>query len=160
MAYAEAADFVRFLTPNHDEHRFRAAIARVRTGQPFLTALGDAYGSEVSALEYEWLEDVARRYTFWPVLFSSTVIWMGVFGLLVWGWRRRKARSAVTLARWAREEAREDAQRERQVVDDAPPRVHIVLTRPTEPEVPELGPPLRETDVPKVEHDGRWHTLH
>lgn len=161
VAYAEAADFVRFLTRNQEEHRFRAAVARVKTGQPFVAALGDAYGSEISSLEYEWLEDVARRYTFWPVLFSSTVIWMGVLGLLVWGWRRRKAQSAVTLARWAREEAREDAQREREVVEETPPRVHIVLTRPTEPEVPEIGPARGgQTDVPKVEHDGRWHTLH
>lgn len=161
VAYAEAADFVRFLTRNQEEHRFRAAISRVRTGQPFVAALGDAYGSEISTLEYEWLEDVARRYTFWPVLFSSTVIWMGVLGLLVLGWRRRKAQSAVTLARWAREEAHEDAQREREVVEEAPPRVHIVLTRPNEPEVPEIGPARGgQPDVPKVEHDGRWHTLH
>lgn len=161
VAYAEAADFVRYVTRNQEEHRFRAAVARVKTGQPFLAALGDAYGSEIGSLEYEWLEDVARRYTFWPVLFSSTVIWMGVLGLLVWGWRRRKAQSAQTLARWAREEAREDAQREREVVDEAPPRVHIVLTRPNEPEVPEIGPARGgQADVPKVEHDGRWHTLH
>ena len=161
IAYAEAADFVRYLTRNQEEHRFRAAVARVRTGEPFVAALGDAYGTDINSLEYEWLEDVARRYTFWPVLFSSTVIWMGVLGLLVWGWRRRKAQSAVTLARWAREEAREDAQREREVVEETPPRVHIVLTRPTEPEVPEIGPARGgQADVPKVEHDGRWHTLH
>lgn len=161
IAYAQAADFVRFLTRNQEEHRFRAAVARVKGGQPFVAALGDAYGGEISSLEYEWLEDVARRYTFWPVLFSSTVIWMGVLGLLVWGWRRRKARSAVTLARWAREEAREDAQREREVVEETPPRVHIVLTRPAEPEVPEIGTGRGgQADVPKVEHDGRWHTLH
>jgi hypothetical protein len=160
VAYAEAADFVRFLVRQQDEHRFRAALTRVRAGQPFLASLGDAYGSDLGSLEYEWLEDVARRYTFWPVLFSSTVIWIGVLTLLVWGWRRRKARAALTLARWAREEAREDEQRDREIVGEPPRRVHIVLTRPSEQEVPEIGPGLRETDVPKVEHDGRWHTLH
>jgi hypothetical protein len=160
VAYAQAADFVRFLMRNHDEHRFRAAMGRVRAGQSFLDALGDAYGSDLTALEYEWLEDVARRYTFWPVLFSSTVIWMAVLGLLVWGWRRRRARAQVTLARWAREEAQEDVRRKREIVEEPPPRVHIVLTRPSEPGVVELRAGLRESDVPKVEHDGRWHTLH
>lgn len=160
VAYAEAADFVRYLMRNRDEHRFRAAIDRVRAGQPFVQALGDAYGTEITTLEYEWLEDVARRYTFWPVLFSSTVIWMGVLGLLVWGWRRRKARADLTLARWAREEAQEDLRRQREMVEEAPRRVHIVLSRPSETDVPEIGPTLRESGVPKVEHDGRWHTLH
>ena len=122
-------------------------------------ALGDAYGTEISTLEYEWLEDVARRYTFWPVLFSGTVLWVGVIGLLVWAWRRRRARAQVTLARWAHEEAVEDA-RQRAAQAEAPPRVHIVLARSSEPEVVELRPELRDTDVPKIEHDGRWHTLH
>ncbi len=160
VAYAEAADFVRFLMRDHDEHRFRAAIARVRGGQSFDAAFGDAYGGELPNLENEWLEDVARRYTFWPVLFSSTMVWMGVLALLVWGWRRRNARAQLTLARWAREEAQEDARRDQQIVNEGPRRVHIVLTRPSEPEVPEIRPGLRESDVPKVEHDGRWHTLH
>jgi hypothetical protein len=78
---------------------------------------------------------------------------------LVWAWRRRRARAEVTLARWAREEALEDA-RQRAARADVQPRVHIVLARSSEPEVVELRPELRDTDVPKVEHDGRWHTLH
>jgi len=160
IAYAQAADFVRFLMRDHDEHRFRAAMARMRAGQPFAAAFGDAYGNELGTLEYEWLEDVAKRYTFWPVLFSSTVIWVGVLGLLVWGWRRRKARAEVTLARWAREEAQEDLSVAKRASAEALGRVHIVLTRPSAPEVPEIGPGLREPEVPKVEHDGRWHTLH
>jgi hypothetical protein len=160
IAYAQAADFVRFLMRSHDEHRFRAAIDRVKKGQNFTSALGDAYGGDISTLEYEWLEDVARRYTFWPVLFSSTVIWVGILGLAVWGWRRRKARAEVTLARWAREEAQEDARQQQEAAQEPPRRVHIVLARPSEHEVPELRPGLRESDVPKVEHDGRWHTLH
>ena len=160
VAYAQAADFTRYLMRSGDEHRFRAAIERVRAGQAFIPAVNDAYGTDVATLEYEWLEDVARRYTFWPVLFSTTVIWMGVLGLMVVGWRRRKARAQVTLARWAREEAAEDARRQRAIVEQPPPRVHIVLSRPSEPEVVDMNPPMRETDVPKVEHDGRWHTLH
>jgi hypothetical protein len=159
VAYAEAADIVRFLLRTQDDHRFRAAIERIRNGQPFDNALSDAYGTDVMNLEYEWREDVARPYTFWPVLFSGTVVWMAVIGLLVWAWRRRRARAEVTLARWAREEALEDA-RQRAARADVQPRVHIVLARSSEPEVVELRPELRDTDVPKVEHDGRWHTLH
>lgn len=159
IAYAEAADVVRFLLRAQDDHRFRAAMERIRDGQSFDSAISDAYGTDVMNLEYEWREDVARRYTFWPVFFSGTVVWVGVIGLLVWAWRRRRARADVTLARWAREEAIEDA-RQKVAQSDVQPRVHIVLARSSEPGVPELHPELRDADVPKVEHDGRWHTLH
>ena len=45
------------------------------------------------------------------------------------------------------------------------PRVHIVLARSSSDEAPPSVPPpmmtrLPEVEVPKVEHDGQWHTLH
>jgi len=109
------------------------------------------------SLEHEWREDVAKRYTFWPVLCSGTVVWMGVIGLFVWGWRKRRARSKATLARWARDEAREDDLR--RLEENA--RIHIVLQRapgPATTPMPTAQPP--EIDVPRVQHDGTWHTLH
>jgi hypothetical protein len=38
------------------------------------------------------------------------------------------------------------------------PRVHIVLSRREERVEPALLAP--EAEVPKIEHDGQWHTLH
>src|SRR5690606_27167120 len=63
------------------------------------------------SLEKGWREDVARRYTFWPVLFGGSLIWVVGFGLLIFGYTRRKRRANEKMARWAREEALEDAQR-------------------------------------------------
>jgi hypothetical protein len=150
---------VRFLIRQQDRHRFRALIGTMRDGQAFGSALLDSYGIDVLTLEHEWREDVAKRYTFWPILFSGTFVWMAALGLVVWGWRRRRARDRATLARWAREEAAEDAVR-RQLLERAEGRIHIVLARggaPAQTPVP-AGPP--EGDVPKVEHEGEWHTLH
>jgi len=160
VAYAQAADVVRFLVRRQDRDRFASLFARVRAGQPFTGAVSDAYGVDLDTLESQWREDVAKRYTFWPVLFSSTVVWMGVLGLFVWGWQRRKRRDKVTLARWAREEAAEDARRVREIEaverEEEPPRLHVVLarhrSRSSIPSVPD--------EVPKVEHNGNWHTLH
>ena len=88
-------------------------------------------------------------------------MWTLAIGLFAWGWRRRKRRDKATLARWAREEALEDARlaRERQEADendDEPPRVHVVLARArTQTPIPSAG-----EEIPKVEHNGSWHTLH
>jgi hypothetical protein len=161
VAYAEAADLVRFLLKREDSERFRALVKRLRDGQSFDRALSNAYGLDHVALEYEWREEVAKRYSFWPVFFSGTLVWMGVLGLFVIGWRRRKRRSKQTLDRWSREEAMEDARRAGATVPQG--RVHIVFPSAQPPELPpEMTAPAPPdvTEVPKVEHEGRWHTLH
>lgn len=165
VAYAQAADIVRYLLREHESRRFRALIERLRGEQDFEAALEDAYATDLANLEYEWREDVARRYTFWPVLLSGTMVWMGALVLFVWGWRKRRKRNRKVLARWAVEEAQEDARR----AERASMRpVHIVLARPSEPLASSPGdrmslPPgerISRPDIPKVEHDGNWHTLH
>ncbi len=170
IAYAQAADVLRFLVRREERHRFRGLVSRMRDGESMDTALLNSYGEDASALESEWREEVARRYTFWPVLFSGTVIWAGTLGLFVVGWRRKRRKAADTLARWQREEAVEDEARRRLAFradsGDAGPRVHIVLSRAASfeephPSVPPaMLPRSSDVEVPKVEHDGQWHTLH
>lgn len=157
VAYAQAADVVRYLLRTHEVLRFQALIDRMRSGQAFEAALADAYATDLANLEYEWREDVARRYTFWPVLFSGTMVWMGALALFVWGWRKRQKRNRKILAQWAVEEAQEDARR-RARASMRP--VHIVIARPTDVPATPTGEHLARPDVPKIEHDGNWHTLH
>ena len=158
VAYAEAVDVVRYLLRKREHFRFQGLVERVRAGSDFAVALRQSYGIELTELEQEWREDVAKRYTFWPVLFSGSAIWMGTFGLFFVGWRKRRQRSKKTLARWEQEEAREDMARIA-ASEAAQQRVHIVLARNNPPPMPMIPPPA-ETEVPKVEHDGQWHTLH
>jgi hypothetical protein len=165
IAYAQSADVVRYLLRTRYSQRFVAMLRRVRSGQPFASAMNDAYGFEVygvgeNSLEDEWRRDVAKRYSFWPVLFSGSMVWIGALGLFVVGYYRKRKQQRVTLDRWAVEEAGERPQA-------APPapsgRMHIVLAPKegsNEPVVPEFKKPNRDLDVPKVEHEGSWHTLH
>ena len=165
LAYAQSADVVRFLMRQRDVERFSSLIHRVRKGQSFESAVNDAYSMDMTTLEYDWREEVAKRYSFWPVFFSGSLVWVGAVGLFVAGWWRRKKRTAKTLERWAQEEAREDARRVAVDANVEPQqgRVHIVL--PSSPQPPELPAVMRppkpsDAEIPKVEHDGRWHTLH
>ncbi|HMJ12888.1 MAG TPA: peptidase MA family metallohydrolase, partial [Polyangiaceae bacterium] len=158
VAYAEAVDVVRFLVRRQDEERFAALVERIRDGQSFERALEDAYGTTLASLEFEWREEVARRYTFWPVFFSGSMIWAAALGLFVWGWRRRRKRNRETLARWEREEAEEDARKRR--IESVSPRVHIVIARSAQRSSEPRRPAISEVEIPKVEHEGQWHTLH
>lgn len=157
IAYAQAVDVVRYLIREREHFRFHGLIERLRAGEEFPSALLGSYNVTIDELEREWREDVAKKYTFWPVLFSGTAVWAGVLGLFVLGWRRRRNQARATLNRWAEEEARED-QRLRELAEQRSRRVHIVLARgatssplPLDPEMPE---------IPKVQHEGQWHTLH
>lgn len=146
IAYAESADFLRFLRQRSDHLRFTAMIERVRDGVPFDRALSDAYGADLRKLEFQWRSEVERRYSVIPILTGGGLVWVLVIGGLGYAYVRKRRRAKAILARWEKEEALEDALRAERDADDEE-RALLRLAR-----VP--APP------PKVEHDGRWHTLH
>ena len=191
VAYAQSADLVRYLLAGGEEHRFLALLSRVREGQAFDAALGDAYSTDLFSLETEWQEDVARRYTFWPVLLGGSTIWVFAFGLVIVAYYRRRGRDRVKLSRWAREERAEDSRRalaQALLSQYGPVRVVLGHEGPgaarrmeQKPEGdessgrpvhsisggqapgtdgPRGGPVTPGVVVPKVEHEGDWHTLH
>jgi hypothetical protein len=144
IAYAESADFVRFLLRDEDRARFGSLIERVRKGAAFDRALSDAYSDSTRKLEYQWHEELEKRFSFWPVLTGSSMLWAIIMGMLVVAWMRRRKKAKETLARWAKEEAEEDARRAA-VVEAAA-------------EVPFTG--VARRSIPTIQHDGEWHTLH
>lgn len=172
IAYAESADFLRFLLRRQDRGRFRRMVGRVASGQPFEGALRDAYSSNLRGLEYEWREQLDERYSYVPVFLGGGMLWLLVFVVVGVGWYRRRRRHKVTLQRWAQEEAMAEA---RQSIGADVLRIKLI-PRPRAPisvlsnaggteALPVPPPPvsrrvLGTTDVPKIEHDGRWHTLH
>lgn len=160
VAYAEAVDVLRFLVRREDAHRFRTLVSELREGKTLDQAVLDAYAVDLATLELEWRDDASRRYTFMPLLLSGTFFWVIALALAVWAWRRRKRRDKVTLQRWAREEAVEDLQRARMALRSEAARVHIVLAKGADIPVEQLAASATEKEIPIVEHDGSWHTLH
>jgi len=158
IAYAQAADFVRFLVRRQEEQRFASTVELVRGGRGFEQALEIAYGDKLENLAFEWKKDAERRYSVVPVVFSGALIWMAALGLLVWGWRRRRRQARRTLALWERQERLEDALSAAK--PEEAPRVHIVLARPKAAVAPIQVLRDQSSGIPRVEQSGRWHTLH
>jgi hypothetical protein len=152
IAYAESADFVRFLLKSADRARFAGMIERVKAGQAFDRALGDAYGSDERKLEYEWREELKKKYGYLPALTGTSFVWVGVVVLMAAGWVRKKKRDKAKLDQWEREEAALDAAY-------AAAKRRSLAAAPGD--VPEDPVPVKSTPpLPMVEHDGTWHTLH
>jgi hypothetical protein len=149
-AYAESADFVRFLMRDTDRARFGALLQRVRVGVPFDRTLEDAYGADVRKLEYEWREELGRRFGVIPMITGGGLLWVAIAGLAGAAWLKKRRRAKAKLAEWAREEAEMDAA--------------LAASRAPSEGAAGVGAdddvPPRMPSVPVVEHDGRWHTLH
>jgi hypothetical protein len=151
-AYAESADFVSFLLRDVDRARFGSLIERVRAGTGFDRALEDAYGTDMRKLEYEWRQEVSRRFGMVPALTGGGLLWVLIAGLATAAWVKRRKRAREKLDRWAQEEAEMRttlAASDRELAEQAPAAAH-------EDELP----PGPTPGIPVVEHEGRWYTVH
>jgi hypothetical protein len=157
VAYAESADFVRFLMRNSDRARYGSLVERIRAGIPFDRALEDAYGIDLHKLEYEWREERGHKFGLAPMLTGSGLLWVTIGGLMVAAWVKRKRRAREKLAQWAREEAAMDAAL---AAAQEPPRDREPGLASPEPPAADVVPAGRRPSLPVVEHDGRWYTLH
>jgi hypothetical protein len=149
-AYAESADFVRFLMRDTDRARFGSLLQRLRAGVSFDRTLEDAYGVDVRKLEYEWREELGRRFGLIPMITGGGLLWVLIAGLAGAAWLKKRRRAKAKLAEWAREEAEMDTV----LAASRAERVGAASAAADE------DVPTRMPSVPVVEHDGRWHTLH
>jgi len=150
LALAQGTDFVGYLLKPERRTKFSAAIERLRQGEAFDAALAAGYGTDLLTLEREWRGEVQRRATLVTIL-----VGVGVPALLLvaWGVFRAIRRRRVRLR--APSQSIEKASRSGASSEAA--RVHIVLSRRDE----RMDPPvIAESEIPKVEHEGQWHTLH
>lgn len=170
VAYAEAADFLRFLGRGEAKDKLAALIRGVREGDPLEGAMLKAYGASPAEIEMAWRKDMARRYGFLPVLLCGAIVWIAAAaGLSIRRARRDKARRPIVVRHNKRIEAEA---RSRSI--PIPPSAARSLAVSRAPR--ELGqgagggaaassatggePIPPDADIPKVEHEGEWHTLH
>jgi hypothetical protein len=146
IAYAESADFVSFLMRDADRARFGSLIERVGAGAPFDRALEDAYGTDVRKLEFQWREEVSRRFGIVPMLTGGGIVWVLILGLATTVWVKRRRRAKAKLEQWALEEAQIEAAVGAGPGADPAASDEVLASRP-----PPSG---------VVEHEGRWYTLH
>jgi hypothetical protein len=147
IAWAQSADFVRYLA--RDSTRFSAAIARARTGDQLDRALNDAYGADLRSLEHAWRDDVGTRCVTMPLGIGAGAGWAVALSAIVARRRRRKKKAPPAEAMKPLPEpspVESDKSEPRLLVCDRG-LGHVVYIVEGKP-------------VPKVEHEGKRHTLH
>jgi len=147
IATAEAADLAGYLLRPERRVRFTGLIAELRRGEGIEAAVRAGYGSNLALLERKWASDLGRRATLATLYafvgLAVTLLSAGAIARLL---RRRRARTASQTSDTGRPAVSSDRT-----------RVHIVFSRRDEHIEPPIVP---EAEIPKVEHEGEWHTLH
>ena len=136
-AAAQAADFVAYLLEPNREAGWPAMVRAARD-RSFEEAAIAGYQMSAASLETAWREDVAKHRAFVPVLVGSALLWLALIAGVQWR-RRRRSRDEET---------------------EEPKKAKPKLVRVSK--LKRRGPALvvPDPDVPKVSHNGRWHTLH
>jgi hypothetical protein len=167
LAYAQSADFVRWLRARDDgERKFRELVRRLRDGQSFETALERTYSVSMTSLEIDWHESLVERFQAFPLLIGSGGLWVLAAFLIVVAYVRRKRKDREKFAEWEEEERA--ALAATQTVLSS--RLSASTTSGPSPTTPDdenevlyVVPPeprARESGIPTIEHEGRSHTLH
>lgn len=141
---AFAADFARFTL---SEGAMPALFGGLRDGLDFERAVESAFGSEPSTIDRAWRRDVTRRYAIFPTIALCAGALAALLVLRAWRRRRRAAlvrssRGVVSLRGVRGARAARHAMRRREARVRIP--IHLADHR----------------ELPVVEHDGTWHTLH
>jgi len=150
LASAQAAGLVEFLLKRQKSGEFSATVERLRQGDGIESALVSGYGSSLPVIERRWRAELSRRTTLATVLSSMAV---PAILFVVWGALRliRRHRSRLAAAKLDGKQKPDAGS-----VSESQ-RVHIVLGRRDDRFEP---PVIAEAEIPKVEHEGEWHTLH
>jgi hypothetical protein len=147
LAAAQSADFVGWLFDEPRADTFPQLLAEVRDGRSFEQGVRNVYQADLARLEAAWRRDLAKHKAFVPVFTASFGLWVLVA-------------LAMRLARRLR--------KRREIVQPEAATVVRVVPEPRMPKLAHhlpaherrLGADALEADVPKISHDGRWHTLH
>ncbi|MCC7538302.1 MAG: hypothetical protein IT379_18905 [Deltaproteobacteria bacterium] len=171
LAYAQSADIVRYLLVSAGPHRLPRLFASMRAGRSFDRALREAFATTPASLEQRWREGLKQRFRTLPLLLGGTTIWALVVVLLALAWVKSRRRARQKLRVMEATEREEDAAlarafkaldraAEQAREDEATSLARRIRDGEVIAAIPRSAPGEDDPEIPKVEHDGRHHTLH
>ncbi|HEY0095483.1 MAG TPA: hypothetical protein VGB96_14225 [Archangium sp.] len=110
IAYAQSAAFVAWLSAKYGPEGMGRLVDEVATGQPFEQAFGKAFSSSLWVEELAWREGLAARYGWLPLTTSSSLLWLGMTGLVVAAYVRRRKQKEEHLAQMEAQDVAEEAE--------------------------------------------------
>jgi len=104
LAYCESFYFISFLKGRFGNDAFRKFMGAYITHKNFKEALQDAYLVRWEDMEELWLSYLNVRFSWIPLITSSTTLWFLATMIFLLGYLRKKRLNRLKLAEWKKEE--------------------------------------------------------
>jgi hypothetical protein len=104
LAYCESFYFISFLKGRFGTDAFRKFMESYIAHKNFKEAIQDAYSVRWDEMEELWLSYLRVRFSWIPLITSSTTLWFLATLIFILGYVRKKRKSRLKLAEWTREE--------------------------------------------------------
>lgn len=109
IAYAQSLSFLEQLLAHHGSSKFGELLDAVGAGEDFELAFSRVMKTSLVTEENAWLEGLPRRYSWWPIVATSTTVLAFGAVLLFLAYLRRRYQYGRRMAELTAQEATEDA---------------------------------------------------
>lgn len=103
-AYALSEALVGHMIATYGRERFGALVDRLAQGESFEAALINAFRVTPERFEEKWHVHLDRRYTWIPLITSTTALWVVMMAVAFVAYAAKKRRNRKIAAAWAEEE--------------------------------------------------------
>ena len=104
LAYCESFYFISFLKGRFGSDAFRSFMGAYIARKNFKQAIEDAYLVRWEEMEDLWLSYLRVRFSWIPLITSSTTLWFLATLIFLLGYLRKKRMNRLKLAEWKKEE--------------------------------------------------------
>ncbi len=104
LAYAQSFYLVSFLITRFGKHSFQTFIRLYGQKKDLEETLYQVYSLSVEELETEWKSFLKMRFSWIPLMTSSTTLWFIITIIFVYGYINKKRQMKATLKQWEEEQ--------------------------------------------------------
>jgi hypothetical protein len=104
LAYSESFYLISYLISQYSKESFHRFIKKYSGGKELEEVLMEVYGIRFEELEERWRDYVKLRFSWIPILTSTTTLWFLVTIAFILAYVRKRRENRLKLAEWEREE--------------------------------------------------------
>jgi len=104
LAYCQSFYLISFLISKYGKKRFHDFIRYYSRERMLEDAFLKVYGMNLNRLEKKWYSYLKMRFSWIPIITSTSTLWFLITLIFIYGYIRKKSRTSVTLKQWEKEE--------------------------------------------------------
>ncbi len=104
IAYSESYSIIDFIVKRYSKEALRECIRELAEGRPFDEALASSTGASIEWIESRWLKELKKRYRWYSVISSFSILWVGAVIILLAAYIMKKIRTRRIVKEWEEED--------------------------------------------------------